>query len=184
MAWKRHCKSQYEYHFFGLYITLIIWYKHCRCLLKLQKTRHISPLSHWDRVTYICVSKLAIIGSDNGLSPGRRQAIIWNNAGLLSIGLLGTNFNQILIKIHKFSFKKMRLKVSSAKWRPICFGLNVLIITFSTRICMEGCCLLRAVQYRWNGSQLPKTQHFGQLHIIIYFVGRSLLDGINSTKRR
>ena len=27
------------------------------------------------------------IGSDNGLSPVRRQAITWTNAGLLSIGL-------------------------------------------------------------------------------------------------
>ena len=30
------------------------------------------PLTHWGRVTYICVSKLTIIGSDNGLSPGVR----------------------------------------------------------------------------------------------------------------
>ena len=34
------------------------------------------PLTHWGRVTHICVSKLTSIGSDNGLSPGRRQAII------------------------------------------------------------------------------------------------------------
>ena len=33
---------------------------------------------------HICVKKLALIGSDNGLSPGRRQAIIWTNAGILS----------------------------------------------------------------------------------------------------
>ena len=83
-------------------------------------------LTHWGRATHICVSKLTIIASDNGLSPGRRQAIIRNNAGILSIGLLGTNFSEILIEIHKFSFKKMRLKVSSAKWWPCCLGLNVL----------------------------------------------------------
>ena len=41
-----------------------------------------------------------IIGSGNGLSPIRRQAIVWTNNGLLSIGLLGTNFNEILIKMH------------------------------------------------------------------------------------
>ena len=34
-------------------------------------------------------------GSDNGLSPGRRQAIIWTNAGILLIGPLGTNINEI-----------------------------------------------------------------------------------------
>ena len=42
-------------------------------------------LTHWGRVTHICVSKLTIIGSDNGLSPGRRQAIIWTYAGILLI---------------------------------------------------------------------------------------------------
>ena len=75
-------------------------------------------LTHWGRVTPICVSKLTIIASDNGLSPGRRQAIIWTIAGILLIGPLGTNFNEILIEIHTFSFKKMHLKMSSAKWRP------------------------------------------------------------------
>ena len=86
-----------------------------------------SSLTHWGRVTHICVSKLTIIGSDNGLPPDRRQAIIWTNAGLLLIGPLGKkNFYEILIEILTFSFKKMRLKVSSAKRRPFCLGLNVL----------------------------------------------------------
>ena len=77
-------------------------------------------------MTNICVSKLTIIGSDNDLSPDRRQAIIWTNAGLLLIGPLGTNFSEIVIEILTFSFKKMCLKVSSAKRRPFCLGLNVL----------------------------------------------------------
>ena len=34
-----------------------------------------------------------IIGSDSGLSPAQRQAIIWNNACTLLIGPLGTNCN-------------------------------------------------------------------------------------------
>ena len=83
-------------------------------------------LTHWGRVTHICVSQLTIICSDNGLSPDRRQAIIWTNAGILLIGLLGTSFSEILIEILTFSFKKLRLKVSSAKRRPFCLGLNVL----------------------------------------------------------
>ena len=77
-------------------------------------------------MTHICLSKLSIIGSDNGLSPGRRQAIIWTNAGMLFIGHLRTNFNEILIKMYKFSFKKMYLKMLSGKWQPFCLGLNVL----------------------------------------------------------
>ena len=82
-------------------------------------------LTHWGRVTHICVSKLTNIGSNNGLSPGRRQAIIWINAGILLIGHLGTNFSEILIEIHTFAFK-MQMKISSGKWRPFCLGLNVL----------------------------------------------------------
>ena len=54
-------------------------------------------LTHWGWVTHICVSKLTIIGSDNGLLPGRRQAIIWTNAGMLLTGSLGTNFSEILM---------------------------------------------------------------------------------------
>ena len=72
-------------------------------------------LPHWGRVTHICISKLTIIGSDNGLSPGRRQAIIWTNAGILLIRTLGTNFNEIWSEIHAFSFKRMHLKMLSAK---------------------------------------------------------------------
>ena len=83
-------------------------------------------LTHWGRVTHICVSRLTITGSDNGLSSGQRQAIIWTNFGILLIGPLGTNFSENSIEMLTFSFTKMRLKVSSAKWLPFCLGLNVL----------------------------------------------------------
>ena len=86
-------------------------------------------LTHWGRVTHICVSKLTIIGSDNGLSPGRRQAIIWTNAGILLIRTSRTNF-----EIHTFSFKKMHLKMSSGKWRPFCLGLNELKLHWSIHL--------------------------------------------------
>ena len=85
------------------------------------------PLTHWGRVTHICVSKLTIIGSDNGLSPGRRRAIIWTNAGILFIWPSGTNFSEISIDIQTFSFKKIHFKMSSGKWRPFCLVLNMLM---------------------------------------------------------
>ena len=90
------------------------------------KSESDNGLTHWDRVTHICVNKLTIIGSDNGLSPGRHQAIIWTNAEILLIGPVGTKLSEILIEIHTFSFKKMHLKMSSGKWWPFCPGLNVL----------------------------------------------------------
>ena len=95
----------------------------------LSNTSLVSNLStlltYWGRVTHICVG-VTIIVSDNGLSPSRRQAITWTNARILLIGPLGTNFSEILIGIQTFSFMKMHLKMSSAKWRPFCLGPNVL----------------------------------------------------------
>ena len=73
-------------------------------------------MRHWN---------LTIIGSDNGLSPDRHQAIIWTNGGILLIGPLVTNFNELLIKIQYFSFDKMRFKMSSGKFRQFCLGPNV-----------------------------------------------------------
>ena len=92
-------------------------------------------LTHWGRVTHICVSKLTIIVSDNGLSPGRRQDIIWPNTGILLIWTSGTNFSEILNEIRTFSFKKMHLKMSSGKWRPSCLSLNVLTIASDDQRC-------------------------------------------------
>ena len=69
----------------------------------------------------IWVGKLIIIGSDNGLSPDRRQAIIWTNGRLLSIGPLQTYFSENLIKLQQISLKKMHVKMSAK-----CLGLNVL----------------------------------------------------------
>ena len=83
-------------------------------------------LTHWGRVTHICVGNLTIIGPDNGLSPGRRQAITWTYVEVLLIGPLGTNFSEMLIEIHTFSFKKIHFKMPSGKWRPFCLGLNEL----------------------------------------------------------
>ena len=66
------------------------------------------------------------IGSDNGLSAGRRQAIISTSGRMLLIWPLGTNFSEISIDIQTFSFKEIHFKMSSGKWRPFCLGLNVL----------------------------------------------------------
>ena len=84
-------------------------------------------INHRVRVTHICVSKLTIIVTDNGLSPDRRRAIIWTNDGILLIGPLGTNFSEILIEINTFSCKKNDLKMSSRIWRLFCIGLIVLM---------------------------------------------------------
>ena len=83
----------------------------------------LNVLTHWGRVTHNNIPSLV----QNCLSPGRRQAIIWTNAGILLIRPLGTSFSEILIKIHTFSFNKIHLKMSSEKCQPFCLSLNVLM---------------------------------------------------------
>ena len=100
------------------------------CGLIVTWYRHICPypLTHWGRVTHIWVGNVTITGSGNGLPPGRGQAIIWTNAGILLIGPLGTNFSEISVGIQTFSFRKMHLEMSSALQRLFRLALNELSI--------------------------------------------------------
>ena len=50
------------------------------------------------------------------------KPLFWTNVGLVSTGPLGTNLSEFVIKIQNFSFMKMHLKISPAKWRPFCPG--------------------------------------------------------------
>ena len=126
---------------------------------------HRKLLTHWSRVTHICVSNITIIDSDNGLSPGQRQAIILTNAGILLIWSYETNLNEILIEIHIFSFKKMHLKMSSGKWRPFCVGLNVL--TWQLLHDEEWWPITDFIQLGHHWSRLVTRCKFG--HCVIIF---------------
>ena len=82
-------------------------------------------LTHWGRVMHICVGKLIIVGSDNGLSPHRRQAIIWTNAGLLSIGPFRTYFSEnfyqnTTIFIEEDARENVVWEMASILYRPQC----------------------------------------------------------------
>ena len=104
-------------------------------------------LTHWGRVTHICVGKLSIIGSDNGLSPGRRQDLIRTNAGILLIWPLGSNFSEIWIGIQTFSLNKIHTKMSFGKCRPFVPGLNVLRLT---TLCIRHATV---VAYKYTSEQ-------------------------------
>ena len=142
----------------------LIW----RSILKLPITQ-TRLLTHWGRVIHICicVGNLTIIGSHNGLSPGRRQAIIWTNAGILLIGHLGTNFNENLIEII-FSFKKkMRLKVPYAKWRPFCLSLNLLrrFPPFTYQVPHGGINSSRIFQSSYPQHQCTPSRHLLSINL-------------------
>ena len=119
-------------------------------IMRFALNNLLQNLTHWGRVTHICVSKLTIIGSDNGLSTGRRQAIFWTNAGILLIRTLGTNLSEILSEIRTLSFKKMHFKMSFAKWRPLCLCLNVVIYKFQGKYFLTQFCRDYSMDISWN----------------------------------
>ena len=127
-SWPLLCQFLSEKAWYQIYIVLQVFKIEMVQVVEIFLTGDKDPalLTHWGWVMGICISKLSIIGSDNGLSPDRHQAIIRINAGILLIQTLGTNFSEILGGILIFSLKKMHLKMLSAKWWPFCLGLNVL----------------------------------------------------------
>ena len=131
-------------------------------------------LTHWGRVRHICIGNLVIIGSDNGLSPGRRQAIIWTNAGILLIGPLWTNFSEILIEIHTLSFKKMYLKISSGKMaamlsRPQCF--NVLKLSCCKVVCLMIPFFTEPAFVAWFGVNATHAWRLSSWHDMVATAG-------------
>ena len=81
-------------------------------------------LTHWGRVTHICISNLTIIGSNNGLSPGRRQAIVWTNTGKLFIRTIGKNSVKFQSKFRHFhkknAFENVIWKITAILFHPQC----------------------------------------------------------------
>ena len=123
------------------YKRMVIWWDDMRWL------------SHWGWVMLTCICKLTSIGSDNGLSPGWRQAIIWTNAAILLIEPLGTNFSEILIEMQTFSLKKIRLKMSSAailsrsRYVKCSISIPNLPVVTDTMSGTDGLCLSHQ---KWN----------------------------------
>ena len=91
------------------------WFNHNFCVIKLCAIvdRFIAWLNSCfnsfplEQTIYASMNWV-IIGPGNGLSPVRRQAITWTNAGLTSVRLRGTYFSEIWIGIFTFAFKKMQ----------------------------------------------------------------------------
>ena len=109
-----------------------IWWRHHELLTNHQwgivryiterlKIPSLDELTRWGRMTHICVSELTIIGSNNGLAPGRREVIFWTNAGIFLNEPLGTNFSENFIQIQIFSVKKMHSNMS----QPQCVNFTL-----------------------------------------------------------
>ena len=70
------------------------------------------------------------------------------------------NFSKISIEIGlTFSFKKMRLKLSSAKWWPFCLGLNVLNwFKMSTSETFKSCEVLPSLSLSFSWLRLQECR--------------------------
>ena len=127
-------------------------------------------------MTHICVGKLTTTCSDNGLSPGRRQAILWTNAGIMLIGPLGANFGDILSEIQTFSLRKIHLKIPSAKCCPFHLGLNGLtIVMLFAALCCIGRNYNRTLLYHASETDFilkifPKKIAFDGNHNFCYSI--------------
>ena len=114
---------------------------------------------------------LVIIDFDNGLSPNRRQAIFETNHDLSLNEHRGTNLGEIWIRFVTFSLKKMRLKMSPAKSRPSCLGLNVLMHTSIQKLSFHTC----GQTYTYiNQHQDLGAKRFGVAVSLWYLTGDSL----------
>ena len=106
---------------------------HCEPARKMD-----TILTHWGRVMHICVAKLTIIGSDNGLSPGWRQATICTKAGIVLIWPLGANFSEILIANSNIFIQENALENVVCETASILFGLKVLSVCVFIKVLFWG----------------------------------------------
>ena len=109
---QQQVKCGLKFLMFSWFLRLLMISNSMFCLTNIIYLINSSPPSATYMRQWIGSALVQIMAC---LSSIRCQAIIWTNAGLLAIGSLGTNFSEILIKIQNFSFKKMHLKMSSAK---------------------------------------------------------------------
>ena len=119
-------------NFIEIFIRNFTFFHWRTCLWKcwLQNGKHfVQALTHWGQGMHICVSKLTIIGSDNGLLLGQCQAFIWTNIVKIVNWTLGNklqgNLNQNLnIFIQKNAFENVVWKMAAILSGPQC--VNVL----------------------------------------------------------
>ena len=72
-------------------------------------------ITHWVRVTHLCIGNICHHWLNNGLSPVWPQAIVEIKYGILT-GPLETNFKEIRIQIQRFSCRKVNMKMSANWW--------------------------------------------------------------------
>ena len=103
---------------------------------------------------------LTIIGSDNDLSPGRRQAIVWTNAGILLIGPFQWNFNRNSnIFIQENTFQNVACEMAAILSRPQCAKEKTGLISANVRwIAFGQRCLVASWLWASNGPDASEYE--------------------------
>ena len=142
----------------------------------LTQSKHLHfhvQLIEAERRIYVSMNWV-IVGSDNGLSPIRRQAIFCTNAEILLIGPSETKFSEIFIGIQTFSLMKWHLKTSSVKWSLFCLGLNGLMPKSKTYRWSPKCCIMLT---SW-------MKHFSRYWPLVRGIHRSPVNSPHKTEWR
>ena len=124
-------------------------------------------VTHWGRSTHICLVNLTMIGSDNGLSAGRCQTIIWTKARILLIEPLATNLCEIVIEICTFS----------CSWN--CRLENTVILSRPNVLTINGIPFLRALCTRYP-TVIACQEHTGVITARNLMLLRPEMQGFGS----
>ena len=133
-------------------------------MFQIYRSFTLTTTINWGRMTHICISNLTIFGSDNGLSPGRRQAIIQTTAGILLIGPLGTNCIGFEIKIHIFFlqeniFENFVWKMTTMLSRSGCVNHHAIALIQSLLFAIATIAIDDKPAKHMLSSNLAKSRH-------------------------
>ena len=148
----------------------ILYYTEARCsgtwlytaLHNVWLDYKITHLTHWNRVTHICVSKhIGHHWFSQWLVACSAPSHYLNKCWGIFNWTLQTNFSKIWIEIQAFSLNRMHFKLPSAKRRSFCFGLKVLNETFQSYnyITSNALCMWNKINWPTCKSTCLKKRH-------------------------
>ena len=133
--------------------------------LRIRHVIHVTTLTQWCRVTHICISKLTLIGSDNGFSPARRQAIIWYSAGILLNQNLWTNLSETLRDVTHFhsrnASENVVYEIATILSRPQCVNCRFTVSIMARSWALRPAERFRRKWYLYTVKPVYNTHHMG-----------------------
>ena len=125
------------------YVISMMWYQIAPCFL-----------NNWGRVTHICVNKVSIVDSDNGLVPGGVNKC-WNIVDWTLRNRIHWTFNQnSYIFIQENPFKNVVWKMAAILSRPRCVKRNKIVRVRVADGSNDKSVLVQVKAWRQTGAKL------------------------------